>query len=151
MNQFVIHLPVKNYISTDFGELHVQLGDYCFPDKVWTDFGETVVFGWESQLTRLFSKQSKKVQCKFMDGNYRFDVESTELPEQLNLIFIRERRDFDETEHQERVNSEQFTQEILRVITEIQKECKKNNNFEAVDRIETSIQKLLAAKIIFTR
>lgn len=151
MNQFVIHLPVENYISTDFGELYVQLGDYYFPDKVWTDFGETVVFGWKSQLTKLFSKQSGKIRCKFMDGNFRFDVETTNSKELLNLLFIREKRDSDETEHQEMVYTEQFFQEILRVNTAIQEECKKNGNYEAVNRIEIKNKEFQSAKDSFMK
>lgn len=151
MNQFVIHLPLSSYISNDFGEFCVQLGDYYFPSKGWTDFGKRVVFDWINQLTKLLLRQNKKVSCDFMDGNYRLDVETTDSKEILNIALIRDAGNVDDIKHQENVDSEQFIGEVLRVIRSIQEECKKNSNFEAVDRIETSIKIILEAKIIFTR
>lgn len=149
MNQFIIHLPTAAYVSDDFGEFCVQLGEYYFPSKAWTDFGERVIFNWADELNKLLTGESKKVRCKFMDGNYRLDVETANSKETLNIEFIRDARDIDDVKHQENVNLEQFFQEILRVIKTIQEECKKNNNFEAVDRIQLIIDSFLKAKGIF--
>ena len=151
MNQFIIHLPLEDYTSSDFGKLSVQINDYYFPSKVWTDFGQTVVFGWMDQLAKFFFNQRNKVSCKFMDGNYRLDVETTDSNEMFNILFIKEKRDSDEVEHQENVNSEQFLEEILKAVKSIQDECKKNDNHEAVERIEISIQKFLAARDNFLK
>jgi hypothetical protein len=151
MNQFIIHLPPDSYASNDFGEFCVQLGDYYFPSKGWTDFGERVVFSWANQLIELLTGKSKKVYCRFMDGNYRLDAETTGSKEILNVAFIRDASNVVDVKHQENVNSEQFIQEILRVMTAFQEECKKNGNYEAVDRIQVSIEKFAQAKNFFSQ
>ena len=146
MNQLLIHLSAESYKTSDFGDFFVQLGDFYFPSKGWTDFGERVVFDWLNKLTDFFFKQNEKVGCKFMDGNYRFDIESTESSTQLYFKFIREKRDSDEIEYQERVDTEQFVQEVLRVVKEIQSNCKIEENYDAVKRIEESVKNFLKAK-----
>lgn len=151
MNEFTIHLPLDSYVSNDFGQFCVQLGDYYFPSKVWTDFGKRVVFSWSDLLTELLSGRSKIVHCKFMDGNYRLDVETANSNETLNISFIKDAGHIDDVKYQGNVNSEQFSSEILRVIKSIQDECRKNKNYEAVNRIEASIEKFVEAKDIFTQ
>ncbi len=151
MNQLIIHLPLEDYVSNDFGKFSVQLGDYYFPSKVWTDFGQTVVFDWMKQLTKLFSEPRKKVSWKFMDGNYRLDLATTNSKEILNLSFIKEKRDSDEIEHQENANINQLSEEILKAIKTIQDDCRKNSNQKAVERIEITIQKFLGAKDNFLK
>lgn len=151
MNEFIIHLPVDSYVSNDFGEFCVQLGDYYFPSKVWTDFGERVIFSWSDELTELFLGKSKIVHCKFMDGNYRLDVATTNSKEALNISFIRDAGQIDNVKHQGNVDFQQLSREVLRVIKEIQDECRKSKNYEAVDRIEASIEKFVEAKNLFTQ
>lgn len=141
MNQLRIHLSTEYYKNNNFGEFFVQLGDYYFPNEGWTDFGQRVIFDWLNKLTSFFSKQSEIAVCKFMDGNFRFDVESTENSTQLNLKFIKERSESDEIEHQEIVDTNQFIQEILRIVKEIRTNCEVEENFDAVNRIEESVKR----------
>lgn len=151
MNQIIIHLPLSSYVSNDFGEFCVQLEDYYFPSKDWTDFGKRVVFSWTDQLAELLLGRSKKVHCRFMDGNYRLDVETNGSNETLNISFIQDAKHIDKVEHQGKVNSEQFFGEVLRVIKSIQDECRKNKNYDAVNRIGVSIQEFSQAVSIFTQ
>ncbi len=151
MEQFKIHLPLSSYINNNFGQFCVQLDDYYFPSKDWTDFGERVVFSWRDKLSEFLLEEDKKAICKFMDGNYRLDVEPTNDKNIFKISFIRDAGDLDEIKYQGNVNSEQFLGEILRIIKSIQEECRKNDNHEAVERIETSIQKFLTAKDNFLK
>lgn len=145
MNQFTIYLPVEEYNSSDFGTFYVQSGDYYFPSKVWTDFGVKVVFDWMNKLSESFSNQEDKIGCKFMDGNYRFDLEKNDSSDIVKISFIKERGNSDEIEYEEEFDSKQFLEEILKSVRLIQNICQKDENYKAVERMEDSIQNYLKA------
>ncbi|HEY0049051.1 MAG TPA: hypothetical protein VGB68_07185 [Pyrinomonadaceae bacterium] len=141
MQEFIIHLPIasyqrKNEKFDNFGEIYLQLGDYFFPSENWTDFGANIVFWWLQEITKIYSNESDTARCKFMDGNYRFDLQITDRPEIWQIYFIKERADDDEIELQTEVNSEQLSREILKAVTKIEDQYREMKNFEAVNRIE---------------
>ena len=139
MKEFKIHNFLDTYeprSSSEFGRIYVELGDYAFPGKGWTDFGTQIVFWWMQAFIKLLSEEEKKIRCNFMDGNYRFDVEATDSPQKLCIYFVKERADSDELLHQGEVDLQQITEELLQAVSLVQKRFEEKNNFPAVNRVE---------------
>ena len=150
MKTFKIHFFSDSYIHSgkvdDFGKIYIQLGDYDFPENNWTDFGLNIVFWWMDVFLKLLSGEEKKVQCKFMDGNYRFDVEVTDSQKVWRIFLIREGADMDQIEQEGEIEVTQVTDEVIRVATEIEKLEKKIGKAEHVKNIENFMQRFLSAR-----
>lgn len=76
MKRFSVYTSPDSYEKHggEIGDIYVQLDDYAFPGRGWTDFGFNIVFWWMEAFMKLLTGETDNVQCKFMDGNYRFDV-----------------------------------------------------------------------------
>ena len=150
MDAFTIHLPLESYIHDgkidDFGKVHLQLGEYVFPDKEWTDFGLIIIHSWMDAFLNLLSKKEKKVECDFMDGNYRFDVEVTGSPKVWRIYLIREWTDSEEVKNQGEIAVKQATDELLRVVGEIKDMDRNAGKAEYVKNIENYTQQFLLAR-----
>lgn len=149
MNKFEIHNLLNTYEprpSSEFGNIYVQLDDYAFPGKGWTDFGTQIVFWWMQEFIKLFSGEEKKIRCSFMDGNYRFDVEATDSPQKWNIYFVKEHAESDQFLHQGQVDSKQATEELLKAVSDVQQRFRDKNNFAAVSRVEELKQTFLSKR-----
>jgi hypothetical protein len=150
MKTFKIHLPLESYIHNgkvdDFGEIHIKLNNYAFPDKEWTDFGLIIIYWWMDAFLKLLSGEEKKVGCDFMDGNFRFDVEIMNSPQTWHISLIKEWADSEEIKDEGKVDVKQATDEILRVIAEIKDLDIKLGKAEYVRNINSFTQKFLLAK-----
>ena len=135
MKLLTFHLSQDSFVATngkikEIGETYIQLDDYTFPDKEWTDFAFNIIYWWMESFTKLFTNEAKKIQCNFMDGNYRFDVEKITL-KVWNVKFIAERA-VDEVWQSGEVDSKQATEAIVQsayVIAELDK--KRGSNLAA--------------------
>lgn len=150
MKTFNIHLPLESYKHNgkvdDFGEIHIQLGKYAFPDKQWTDFGLIIIYWWMDAFLKLLSGEVKKVSCDFMDGNFRFDVEIMDHRQNWRVSLIREWADLEETKDAGEIDIKQATDEILRVVTEVKNLDLESGKAEYVKNIDDFTQKFLSAK-----
>jgi hypothetical protein len=146
MNTFTINLPLNSYLIEDnnvnqFGEISVQIAEFVFPSKDWTDFGAVILFWWLHEISDLMSeKDVKRIQCKFMDGNFRFDVEETDSINIWKVYFIREKSNDDEIEQEANIDAERFTDELLGKIEMIKELGNLTQNIEGVERIEKLIK-----------
>jgi hypothetical protein len=151
MKTFAVYFSPNSYIANngkvrDIGEVHIQLNDYAFPDKEWTDFGKVIVSWWMEAFRKLLSGEEKKVQCKFMDGNYRFDLEVTNSPGIWHITLIREQGDSEEVENQGEIDAKQSTDSLLSVINEVKELYKKEGKAEYVKNANDFIQRFLLTR-----
>ena len=148
MKTFDIYLPISSYKKDGkldaFGEIHIKLDNYIFPSEVWTDFGLYTVSAWAESFIQLCDKKTKKVQCKFMDGNYRFDISAKD-SENWNFQFIAE-RETDEIWQEGVVNSEQAIKTLLSTIDIILEEEQKESSIEKITFWQEARQKLAEAQ-----
>lgn len=126
----------------DFGVIYIQLDDYAFPDKEWTDFGLKIVYWWMDAFLKLISGEEKKVQCKFMDGNYRFDIEAISL-RVWRVLLIREWANSEEVEQESEINVEQATESLVQVATTFAKMDGKYGNEKRSKNYDLRIKSLL--------
>jgi hypothetical protein len=146
MNTFTINFPLNSYLIetkkvNQFGEIFVQVGEFAFPSKNWTDFGAVILFWWLHEISDLMSeKDVRRIQCKFMDGNFRFDVEETDSINIWKVYFIREKSNDDEIEQEANIDAERFTDELLDKIEMIKELGNLTKNIEGVERIEKLIK-----------
>lgn len=151
IKNFTIEFHADSYIADnkklkEVGKICVRLDDYVFPDKEWTDFGKRIVFFWMDNFSKLLSGDEKKVQCEFMDGNYRFDVEVTDMPKIWRIFLIREWADAEQLEQHGEIEIMQATDEILRVAAEIKSLEKKTGKVEYLKNVESFMQKFLTLR-----
>ena len=132
---------IKSGKVDDFGKIHIEIGDYAFPDKEWTDFGRIIVFWWLDAFIKLLSGERKKVECKFMDGSYRFDVETTNSPQVWRISLIREWADSEETCEQSEIDVKQATDEFLPIVTQIKDWDANAGRMKYVENIESFMKK----------
>lgn len=145
MKTFKVCFSPDSYISSDgkfkdIGGVHIQLDDYAFPDKEWTDFGKIIVSWWMEAFRKLLSGEESKVQCKFMDGNYRFDVEVLDSPQTWHIILIREYADSEKVEDEGQIDAKQATDQILNALTIVKKLYDKEGKVEYVENANNFIQ-----------
>lgn len=150
MKKFAIHFPLESYFNNgkvnDFGKIHIQLNDYVFPDKEWTDFGQIIIYWWIDAFYKLLSKEENKVECDFMDGNYRFIVKITDSPHIWQITLIKEWADAEQIENECEIDVKQATDEILRVVTEIKDSDRTLGEEKFVKNIEDFLQKFYLAR-----
>ncbi len=149
MDQFRIHFPLERYTNGDFGEIHVVVGETAFPENTWNDFGPLVISGWLLELNRLFLRQTEKVRCKFIDGDFAFDIESGNADGTLVLTFIRETDGPDIIEDVRTVSADSLTSAIVQALETVRDDCERSGNETAVKRIATGIEGLLEARTDF--
>lgn len=146
MKTFKVCFSPESYISNDgqfkdIGGIYVQLDDYAFPDKEWTDFGKVITSWWMEAFRKLLSGEEKKVQCKFMDGNYRFDVEVLSFPQVWRITLIREYADSEEVEDEGEIDAKQATDQILNALATVKNLYDKEGKSEYVKNANNFIQK----------
>ena len=115
--RFDINISQESFKKRDgrFGNISVRIGDYNFPSENWTDFGTDIIYWWMEAITNLITETDRTVQCKFMDGNYRFDVQSTNDKKIWKVSFIKEYADSEETKTESEVDPEQMIEVLVRV------------------------------------
>jgi hypothetical protein len=74
MQDFNVVTSFESISDGKFMIIYIQVGDYCFPQKNWTDLGIYLIDGWSQELLKLLKNEEKIISCSFMDGAYRFDV-----------------------------------------------------------------------------
>lgn len=131
------------------GDIHVKLDDYEFPDKDWFDFGSDILYWWMENFIKLFSKETDIVKCKFMDGNYRFDIKALN-SQTWRVLFVAE-RSTDEIWQNDEISSQQATEALLsaaRQMLEIVKkkghEIEISNFSQRINDLHDLMQKQLA-------
>ncbi len=149
MDQFRVHFPLARYTNGDFGEIHVVAGQTTFPDNQWNDFGPLVISGWLLELNRLYLKQTDRVRCKFIDGDFAFDVEAGATDGSLLLTFVRETDGPDIIEDVRTVSTDELTNELVRSLEDVRVDCERTGNDTAVKRIAEGIRGLLEARYDF--
>ena len=142
MNTFEIRHSLDSYEQGNgkVGDIHILLDSYAFPNDEWFDFGFYIISAWAESFIKLHNGE-EKVQCKFMDGNYRFDI-LRECPKTWKFNFIAERQT-DEIRKSGEVNANQATETLLESIDAIMNYHKKKGNLEKVDFWQTLTQKLI--------
>ena len=145
---FLIYTSPDSYTASngktkDIGEIYIQLDDYAFPEKGWTDFGRDIVFWWIEAFIKLFRREEKKVKCSFMDGNYRFDIKVTDSPEIWHISLIREWSDVEEVEKESEINIKQATQSIVQTARLFADLDRKNGDEKSANSYDMRIQILL--------
>ena len=136
MEKFAIHIDSDSYIGEngkvdDFGKIYIQLNDYDFPDKNWTDFGRTIVGWWMQAFRKLLNKEETKVECDFMDGSYRFNVTAVD-SKIWKFEFIKEKADGEEIWQEGEVDADQATENLLETVDRIVRLYEKEGNTKAV-------------------
>lgn len=139
MNVLKIYLSPASYIYdgrvSDFGKIHIKVGECSFPEREWTDFGRIIVFWWMDAFSKLLTGEEKEVQCKFMDGNFRFDVKS--ISKQLwHVSLIKEKAESEEIQYEDEISVEQATSELLHIIAEFKSMFQKAGNVDFVSKID---------------
>ncbi len=105
-------------------EIVIQIEDFLFPGKGWSDF-IVVIFGWWWQAITQALNSSKGVgSFMFMDGPYKVDVKKIN-EEQSELTFFEERRT-EIIKHVSVVETNSIINELYRVSKEVIKSCDKN-------------------------
>ena len=57
-----------------FTEFYLSVGDVCFPHIGWTDFTETVLQWWATEIINMRFAINHSTRLYFMDGPYWLDV-----------------------------------------------------------------------------
>ena len=145
---FAIHFSPESFITAnneikDIGRICIQLDDIAFPHKEWTDFGKVVVSWWVQEFRKLLSREQKKVQCKFMDGNFRFDVENTEDSHIWRILLIKEAAKADKVEEEGEIDVMQATNEVLQALNEVKELYRKEGKTDYSQNLNDFVQGFL--------
>ena len=147
MKEFKICIESDSYIwksgeVDDFGKIHIQLNNYAFPDENWTDFGRTIVGWWMQSFKELLMKEKTKVECDFMDGNYRFDI--TAINSKIwKIELIKEKAESEEIEQVGEIDADQATETLLEAVEKIVQLYEKEGNLKAVNNFAEYKKKFL--------
>lgn len=137
MKNFTIHIDSDSYVwkngkVDDFGKIYVQLDEYDFPHKSWTDFGRTIVGWWMQSFSSLLNKEKNKVECDFMDGSYRFDITALD-SKKWKFEFVKEKAESEEILHEGEADADQATESLLEAVEKIIQLYQKEGNTKAVN------------------
>ena len=121
MEKFTIYFPLDSYIKGNnkldtFGEFHIELGEYAFPDKSWTDFGRDVVLMWLNNVSEILNGEVKSAECSFMDGPFHISFqEKTKETWKISLVrrWFDGKEDGETIEKEAEVNSLEIVNEIF--------------------------------------
>lgn len=61
-------------VNSDFYDIYIELGDFAFPGKGWTDLALYCVDDWSQGFIKLLSKDEKSIVGSFYDGNYYYNL-----------------------------------------------------------------------------
>lgn len=134
MKNFRVNLRPESYRNiNDFGEIYIELDNFAFPDKNWTDFGRVIVPWWLDAIRKLLLNE-KEVLCSFMDGPYRFSIKNFN-ENGWHIQFLEER---EETRvcAEGKVSADEVTNEVLSAFKKIIDLYKTENNTEKVQALE---------------
>ena len=146
MKLLTFHLSPDSFIAKngkikEIGETYIQLDDYAFPDKEWTDFAFNIIYWWMESFTKIFTNETKKIKCSFMDVNYRFDIEKID-SQVWNVQLVAERAT-DEVWQSGEVSCKQVTEAIVQNAYLIAELDKKRGNDKAAENYILRAQSLL--------
>lgn len=142
MKNFNIYNDPETYGKGEIGEIYVQLDNYNFPEKGWTDFGFNIIFWWLESFIKIHSGELKLVQCDFMDGSYRFDVKRINNLV-WNIEFIAERKG-DEVWQTGEVDSYKATESLINVADILREKHIEAGNITAAENFRMRIQQLMS-------
>lgn len=145
MKKFGIYNSIDSYKKWGggLGDIYVLLDDSAFPEIGWTDFGKTIVSWWTEEFRKLHACEAKKVRCKFMDGNFRFDVTALDF-KIWKFEFIKEKADAEEIWQEDEVDADQATEVLLETVEEIVQSYEKEGNTKAVNNYTEYKKKFLS-------
>jgi len=134
MKNFKIYFDPESYReSSDFGEIHVELGNFAFPDKNWTDFGRVIIPWWLDAIRKLRLNE-KEVLCSFMDGPYRFSIKKFD--EGVWQIRFLEEREETRVCAEGKASADEVTNEVLSAFQKIIELYKTENHTEKAQILE---------------
>lgn len=110
-------------IDSVIGVIYVQADNYAFPDDSWADFGVTILGWWLSEVSSLTLETRRSCSCKFMDGNFRFDIERVS-NDKWRLTFVEERGRGDKIEFQTFVAPQNVVDALLSGANTVSKMCR---------------------------
>lgn len=146
MNQLSLHISPESYEQDGrFGKIYIQLDDYAFPGKGWTDFGSDLIYWWMESLIKLLTKTEKKVRCSFMDGNYRFDLEISNDKKFWKIFLIREYADSEEIKAEGQVDPTQTTEAIATAARFFEESEKNKGDIKSANNYNQRVQLMLNA------
>ena len=145
MKIFNIYNSIDSYEKWGggIGDIYVSLDDFAFPGKGWTDFGKNILVWWLDEFRKLHAGEAKKVQCKFMDGNYRFDVTVIN-SKTWKVEFIKERAESEEIQQVGEVNADQATETLLEATEKIIQLDEQEGNTKVVNNFAKYKMKFLS-------
>ncbi len=142
MKKFKINLFVEDFVNkSDFGRVSVQLDDYIFPDKNWTDFGRIIIGWWLDAVCKLALDNQTKAVCSFMDGPYRFSL--TKIKKDIWKVQFFEERGEVKIFAEGEVDASQVINEMLTAFQKIENLYEDEKNFEKVKVYQTFRKEVL--------
>ncbi len=134
MKNFRVNFYPESYRNNnDFGEIYLELDNFAFPDKNWTDFGRVIVPWWLDAIRKLCLNE-KEVLCSFMDGPYRFSIKK--FNENIWQIQFLEEREETRVCAEGKVSADEVTNEVLSAFQKIIELYKTENNAEKAQTLE---------------
>lgn len=61
-------------VNSDFYDIYIELGNFAFPGRGWTDLAMYCIDDWSQGFVKLLSKEEKTVTGSFYDGNYHYNL-----------------------------------------------------------------------------
>lgn len=131
----------KTNLDSIVGTIFVRANDHAFPEDTWSDFGVVIVEWWLNQMFSLLNGK-KQVSCKFMDGSFRYDIE-TQTGGMWKLRLIEEKAKGDVCELEGIVEPNAAIKSLLIAAQKIIKICHERGwNTRDVESLEATYAKL---------
>lgn len=58
------------------GRIHLEAGDFCFPEAGWNDFVVVVLGWWLESMRELLDQRTDRITLRFMEGRFQITVSS---------------------------------------------------------------------------